>query len=78
MRREFYEKNGILVTYTDDDVAFEDLDTAESILIANDGSIIHNNFEDDPKRTEYFVKEFEHIYQTVSIFRSLDSIDGVA
>ena len=47
MRYEYCEKNGIMITYTDADVAFEERDTAMSILISNDGSILHNNFSDD-------------------------------
>jgi hypothetical protein len=44
-RKEFCEKDGILITYTNDDVCFEDCRTAESILISNDGTVIHSNFE---------------------------------
>ena len=47
MRKEFCEKDGILITYTEDDVCFEDCKTAEAILLKNDGSIIHSNFDDE-------------------------------
>ena len=47
MRKEFCEKDGILITYTDNDVCFEDTKTAESILLSNDGTIIHSNFKKD-------------------------------
>ena len=50
MRKEFCEKDGILITYTENDVCFEDCNTAESILIKNDGSIIHSNFDSSKKQ----------------------------
>jgi len=40
------EKDGILITYTNDNVCFEDTKTAESILLSNDGQILHSNFDD--------------------------------
>jgi len=33
MRKEFCEKDGILITYTNDNVCLEDTKTAESILL---------------------------------------------
>lgn len=42
-RKEFCEKDGILITYTDENVCFEDINTAESILLKNNGEIIHSN-----------------------------------
>lgn len=39
MRKEFCEKDGILITYTTDDVCFEELETADSILLKNNGEI---------------------------------------
>jgi hypothetical protein len=74
MRHEYCEKNGILITYTDSDVAFEENSTAESILISNDGTILHNNFSDDPKKTEAFLADFKRIYPTICYFRSLDQM----
>ena len=74
MRHEYCEKNGILITYTDSDVAFEGNSTAESILISNDGTILHNNFSDDPKKTEAFLADFKRIYPTICYFRSLDQM----
>lgn len=44
-RKEFCEKDGIRITYTDKDVCFEDIKTADSILLKNDGEIIHSNFD---------------------------------
>lgn len=74
MRHEYCEKNGILITYSDYDVAFEDCDTAEAILIANDGHIIDNNFADNPEKTRKFLDDFHRIYPTVCYFRSLDQM----
>ena len=51
MRKEFCEKDGIDITYSDSDIAFEETNTAMSILIANDGTIIHNKFSDDAEKT---------------------------
>ena len=78
MRKEFCELHGIEITYSDDDIAFEDTSTAMSILIANDGTIIHNNFEDDPEKTKHFLDEFHRIYKTVTYFRSLDRLEEEA
>ena len=64
MRYEYCEKNGIMITYTDADVAFEERDTAMSILISNDGSILHNNFSDDIDKTQRFLDDFHRIYPT--------------
>ena len=74
MRNEYCEKNGIIITYTDKDVAFEDPETAMSILISNTGSIIHNNFSDDPEKTRYFLEDFNRLYPTSCYFRSLDQM----
>lgn len=35
----------IRIAYTDKDVCFEDIKTADSILLKNDGEIIHSNFD---------------------------------
>ena len=74
MRNEYCEKNGIIITYTDKDVAFEDRETAMSILISKTGSIIHNNFSDDPEKTRYFLEDFNRLYPTICYFRSLDQM----
>lgn len=73
MRHEYCEKNGVLISYTDSDVAFEEKNTAESILIANDGSILHNNFSCE--KTEKYIEEFHRIYPTVVYFRTLDNME---
>lgn len=75
MRHEYCEKNGVRITYSDTDVAFEENDTAMAILIANNGTIIHNNFADDPEKTERFLQDFKRIYPTVCYFRSLDQME---
>ena len=72
MRREYCEKNGIIITYSDKDVSFEEKDSAKSILISNEGNILHSNFEDEPDKTHYFLADFHRIYSTVCYFRSLD------
>ena len=74
MRHEYCEKNGIIITYSDSDVAFEERETALSILISNNGSILHNNFADDPEKTQRFLEDFHRIYSTVCYFRSLDQM----
>lgn len=74
MRKEFCEKDGILITYTDFDVCFEDCNTAESILLKNDGKIIHSNFSQD--KNEYFVNFLKKIYQGIVSFRNLDALES--
>ena len=73
MRKEFCEKDGILITYSDKDVCFEDCKTAESILLKNDGSIIHSNF--DNEKNVYFQNYLKKIYPAITSFRSLDSLE---
>lgn len=75
MRHEYCEKNGVMITYSDEDVAFEETDTARAILISNDGTILHSNFEDDPAKTRKFLDDFHTIYPTVCYFRTLDQMD---
>ena len=52
-------KRRILITYTDSDICFEDCMTAESVLLANDGTVIHSNF--DAEKNEYFKAYLKHI-----------------
>lgn len=73
MRKEFCEKDNILITYTENDVCFEDCKTAEAVLLANDGSVIHSNF--DAEKTEYFQDYLKKIYPVITSFRSLDSLE---
>lgn len=72
-RKEFCEKDGILITYTQNDVCFEDCKTAEAILLKNDGTIIHSNFDDE--KNEYFKNYLRKIYPAIISFRSLDSLE---
>lgn len=67
-RREFCEKDGILITYTANDVCFEDYTTAESVLLGNDGTVIHSNF--DEQKNEYFKEYLKKIYPVLARTRS--------
>jgi len=58
-RKVFCEKDGILITYTDNDVCFEDSKTAEAILLTNEREIIHSNF--NVEKNEYFKKYLKQI-----------------
>lgn len=71
MRKEFCEKDGIRITYLETNVCFEDMKTADSILIANDGKILFNNF--DLEKIIYFMEYFHKIYHAVELMRELDS-----
>ena len=73
MRKEFCEKDGILITYTENDVCFEDCKTAEAILLNNDGSIIHSNYKDE--KNKYFQDYLKRLYPVITTFRSLDSLE---
>ena len=73
MRREFLEKDNILITYTEKDVCFEDCRSAESVLFDNDGGIIHSNF--DEKKNVYFKSYLKRIYPSITLCRSLDSLE---
>jgi hypothetical protein len=59
MRKEFCEKDGIYISYTNDDVCFEDITTAESILLKNNGEIIHSNF--DEEKNQFFQNYLKQI-----------------
>lgn len=72
-RKEFCEKDGILITYTENDVCFEDCKTAEAVLLANDGKIIHSNF--DAEKNTYFQNYLKKIYSAITSLRSLDSLE---
>ena len=73
-RREFYEKDGILITYTDSDVCFEDCATAESVLLKNNGEILHSNFP--PEKTAYFQDCLKQIYAGITALRNLDALES--
>jgi len=74
MRKEFCEKDGILITYTQDNVCFEELKKAESILLKNDGTVIHSNF--DNEKNEYFKKYLKQIYSSICAYRFFDSLES--
>ena len=78
MRKEYCEKDGIRVTYTDKDVCFEDVRTAEAILFANDGSIKHNDFYADETTTQQYQTIFSRIYKNIILFRSFDTMEESA
>ena len=73
-RKEFCEKDGILITYTSENICFEVLKTAESILLKNDGEIIHSNF--DEEKNEYFKKYLKQIYPAITAYRTFDSMES--
>jgi len=73
-RKVFCEKAGIVITYTDNDVCFEDSKTAEAILLTNKGEIIHSNF--DEEKDEYFKNYLIQIYQSITAFRNLDALES--
>lgn len=73
MRNEFCEKDNILITYTENDVCFEDCRTAKSVLFSNDGSVIHSNF--DEEKNNFFKEYLKKIYPAITSFRSLDSLE---
>lgn len=73
LRKEFCEKDGIYISYTDNDVCFEDLSTAESILLSNNGEIIHSNFDDE--KNQYFKDYLKQIYPAITAFRNFDEVE---
>lgn len=74
MRKEFCEKDGILITYTSDDVCFENVKTADAILLKNNGEIIHSNFDDE--KNSYFQEYLKSIYAGITSFRNLDALEN--
>ncbi len=69
MRKEFCKKDGILITYTENDVCFEDYKSAEAILLKNDGTIIHSNFDDE--KNLYFQEWLKKIYPEITCLQNL-------
>jgi len=69
MRKEFCTKDGILITYTENDVCFEDCKSAEAVLLKNDGSIIHSNFGDE--KNLYFQEWLKKIYPEITCLQNL-------
>ena len=65
MRREFCEKDGILITYTTNDVCFEEIETAESVLLKNNGEfyMVHR-----PERLVDILNEIaDYLYEKETI-----------
>ena len=73
MRKEFCEKDGIYISYTNDDVCFEDITTAESILLKNNGEIIHSNFDED--KNQFFQNYLKQIYPAITALRNFDAAE---
>lgn len=73
MRKEFCEKDGIYISYTNDDVCFEDITTTESILLKNNGEIIHSNF--DEEKNQFFQNYIKKIYPAIIAYRNLDEVE---
>ena len=73
-RKVFCEKAGIVITYTDNNVCFEDSKTTEAILLTNKEEIIHSNF--DGEKDEYFENYLTQIYQSITAFRNLDALES--
>ncbi|MEE3392119.1 MAG: hypothetical protein VZR00_01975 [Lachnospiraceae bacterium] len=73
MRKEFCEKDGIRITYLSDNVCFEDMKTADSILIENDGQVLFSNFDND--KVNYFIAYFHKIYPSIELLREMDSME---
>ena len=73
MRREFCSKDGIYISYTDNDVCFEDENTAESILLQNNGEILHSNFDEEKNR--YFQEYLKQIYPAITALRNFDAAE---
>lgn len=74
MRRDYCEKDGYSVTYTDADVCFENVNTAEALVISNDGAELINNF--DEETTAYLIEWYHKIYKTILWFRTLDRMEA--
>ena len=64
--KEKIHKCPICGLYTENDVCFEDCKTAEAILLNNDGSIIHSNFNDE--KNKYFQDYLKRLYPVITTF----------
>lgn len=73
MRHEYCEKDGIRVTYNDENIAFEDMSTAEALVVANDGTVLIDNF--GAAQTAQLMAWFERIKGGIAYFRSLDRLE---
>ena len=73
MRNEYCEKDGISVTYSAENVGFEDVETTEALLVDNNGRILLNNF--DEEKTTKLMAWYHRIYRSILYFRSLDRME---
>lgn len=73
MRRDYCEKDGFSITYTDRDVCFEEPATAQALVVANDGTLLINNF--DAATTEFLIEWYHKIYRTIVSFRTMDRME---
>lgn len=74
MRKQFCIIDKILISYLDENVCFEELDTAESILFDNTGKILFNNFNDE--KTKFYEEYFNKVYPYIKMMRGLDSLEA--
>lgn len=72
-RREFCLKDDILITYDASTVCFENTVTADSILLKNNGEIIHSNF--DSAENEFYQNYLKKIYSSITACRNLDALE---
>lgn len=70
MRKEFCLKDKVLITYTEKDICFEEIETAESVLIDNDYNIIHSNFDD--AKNQYYIEYLKKIFSAITSYRNLE------
>ncbi|MBP5520258.1 MAG: hypothetical protein J6X84_06745 [Treponema sp.] len=74
MRKEFCRKDGYLITYSDEDVCFEERETKDRVLLKNNGEIISSDF--DYERNKFFINYLNQIYQGITTFRNLDAMEN--
>jgi len=70
IRKELYTKDRFYISYTNNDICFESIDTAESIMIDNDGIILQTNY--DSALNKFFLNWYNEIYSLVEKFREID------
>lgn len=73
MRKEFCLKDDILITYTEKDVCFEEVKTAESILLDNDGHVLHSNFDED--KNKFYQNYLKQIFSAITAYRNMDNLE---
>ncbi len=73
MRKEFCLKDDVLITYAEKDVCFEEVKTAESILLDNEGHILHSNFEED--KNKFYQNYLKQIFLAITAYRNMDNLE---